>query len=220
MVVVIMFSGGPDSAYLLHHYLVHTHYIVHTHRVDMRYLLEARWEEENRATRDIYRYCREHYRPFSHSTSRYEFPFSAYVGWDSDLFCLIGLRVAANLALRYPKEKVKVALGWTCDSLLRQNVARRIQNNITGNIFSAFHNGLADAFRNHIEEKIEFPIIEMGMSKKDIFLELPEPLWRLSWSCRKPAQGNPCGRCHACELRIGVEKKYGAIKYGLKKGVL
>ncbi len=38
------------------------------------------------------------------------------------------------------------------------------------------------------------------MSKKDIILRMPEDLLKLTWSCRMPRRGEPCGRCTACKL--------------------
>lgn len=208
MVVIVMFSGGPDSVYVLYHYLVKTSHIVHAHRIDMRYPSEPRWKEENEATERIYKYCREHYRAFTSSTTLYEYPFGAYVGWDSDLICLVSLRVAANLANRFRRHRVKVAVGWNCDDRLRPSVARRIERKVTNNLFKACHDSLPDEFRKQIQDKIEYVLMDLGMYKKDIYLGLPEELWNMSWSCRTPRSGKPCGRCHACKLRMYVEKKY------------
>lgn len=212
MIVTVMFSGGADSAYLLYYYLVHTPYMVHVHRVDLRYLSEPRWKEENAASERILQYCRENYRTFSASKSRYEFPFGAHVGWDSDLFCILGLRVAANMAHRYKNQRVKVAFAWTCDDARRVVTRDRIQRNVTGSIFKACHASLPDSYRNRIENRVEFILMEQGMDKKDIYLEMPEPLWQMSWSCRTPHKGRHCGHCHACRLRFSIEKKYRPAK--------
>jgi 7-cyano-7-deazaguanine synthase in queuosine biosynthesis len=40
---------------------------------------------------------------------------------------------------------------------------------------------------------------EYLVSKKQMIHEMPQELFEMTWYCRRPKNGNPCGGCHTCK---------------------
>ena len=198
--ILLMFSGGIDSTYLLYHYLRHTSHPVHAHHISFRYAHWPRWRAEDPASEKISDWCRENVRDFEYSTSRFDLDFPD-VGWDSDLQLLVASKVALNLRGR----RITFALGWCTEDLQRAQVRDRQERNVTTNLWRALCRSVVDADLN---QEIAMPIVERGLSKADIIAELPEELVALAWSCRTPRFEDdvprPCGRCNACRLRASA----------------
>ncbi|RLA80191.1 MAG: hypothetical protein DRG78_11470, partial [Epsilonproteobacteria bacterium] len=91
--ILVMFSGGVDSTYMLYHFLKNTEHNIHVHHISLRYPSEPRWKEEDNASREIIKYCRK-IRTFEYSESRFDFGFYRYVGRDSDTQLLFASKVA------------------------------------------------------------------------------------------------------------------------------
>lgn len=196
--VLLMFSGGVDSTYLLYDYLRTTTERVHAHHISLRYPHQQRWRAEDPACERIVDWCRENLRDFEYSTSRFDLDFQR-IGWDSDLQLLVASKVALNLG----PERITLALGWCSDDLERPRVRERQERGVTPRLWEAL---CESAGRPKLDRKITMPIVERGLSKADLIAELPDELFHLTWSCRNPvfSGGTPraCGECHACRLRV------------------
>jgi 7-cyano-7-deazaguanine synthase in queuosine biosynthesis len=197
--ILLMFSGGIDSTYLLYDYLRSSHHRVHAHHISIRYPHQVRWRAEDPACDRIVVWCKEHLRDFEYSTSRFDLDFHR-IGWDSDLQLLVASKVALNLG----PEHITLALGWCTDDLERPRVRERQERGITPALWEALCRSTG---RPNLDTRIAMPIVERGLCKADLIAELPSELLDLTWSCRMPvfAGDTPrtCGECHACRLRAG-----------------
>lgn len=196
--ILLMLSGGVDSTWLLHHYLRDTDHRVHAHHISIRYAHQERWRAEDPACERIVAWCRDRFRDFEHSTSRFDLDFHR-IGWDSDLQLLVASKVALNLG----PGPITLALGWCTDDLERPRVQARQERGTTPRIWEAL---CESAGRPRLNRTIAMPIVERGLGKADLVAALPAELMELTWSCRKPVfvhgTPRPCGECHACGLRI------------------
>lgn len=195
--ILVMFSGGADSTYMLYHYLKNTNYNIHAHHISMRYPSEPRWKEEDIASRKIVEYCKN-IRGFHYTESRLDFGFLRYVGRDSDTQLLIAAKVAPNL-----KGKVHVALGWQYRENRRGAFPGRLDNNISENLWNALCDSIDAPHNKKVSRILLFPLISMQKTKKMIFQELPNELLDLTWSCCHPKKTNngsvACGKCRVCK---------------------
>lgn len=195
--ILVMFSGGLDSTYMLYHYLMNTNYKIHVHHISMRYPSEPRWQEEDTATRKIINVCQK-IRSFQYSESRVDFGFYHYVGRDSDTQLLMASKVAPNI-----KGPVSLALGWLYSDHLEDLENGRAENKVTEKLWEALCNSIDKKFGDYINREILLPLVEMKLNKKELITQLPKELLELTWSCRKPQKSEsgvsiPCGKCHPC----------------------
>lgn len=203
--ILLMFSGGVDSTYLLYHYLRDTGHPVHAHHISVRYPHQKRWQGEDPASEKIVAWCRENVRDFEYSTSGFDLNFPR-VGLDIDLQLLVASKVALNLG---PK-RVTVALGWCTDDLHHPRARARHERDVTATLWRALCQsvvGLGPSVVGlDLNEKVAKPILERGLSKADIVADLPKELVALTWSCRAPEFVDdiprPCRNCHACRSRL------------------
>ena len=56
--ILLMFSGGLDSTYLLYYYLSRTSLPLHVHHISMRYPHQQRWRAEDPASESIVAWCK------------------------------------------------------------------------------------------------------------------------------------------------------------------
>ena len=204
-VLLVMFSGGIDSACILYRYLSETSIPIHAHHVRIMSKAEPRWQLESKAVDSICRRLRR-IRPFDLSISSYEHvPYFMAVGWDCDVQLLAASRVVLNLPLPRPDSMIHIALGWTKDSTLREEVKDRIDRDVVPSIWRALCNGMRLPHRDHVSQDIMFPLLDM--TKKEIMECLPEDILHDTWSCRGPVDGiRECGVCHACLLKNASSK--------------
>jgi 7-cyano-7-deazaguanine synthase in queuosine biosynthesis len=207
--ILVMLSGGVDSAFMLYRYLIETDLPVHAHHISMRYPLEPRWQQEDEATAKIIQNCTNKFRNFNYSESRFDFPFQKYAGWDSDLQLLVASRIAPNLE----GDPITVALGWNADDLERASVKDRIERNVTANLWQAL---CASVYtKKNLNPVLAMPLLEMQLTKQMIIEKMPDDLFALCWSCRQPVlfknTAVPCGKCHAC-----VERKQAPLPKRIK----
>ena len=199
--VLVLFSGGLDSAYMLYHYLVKTKYKIHCHHVSLRNRLEPRWPQEDAATNKIYRICKR-YRNFDKSSSSFEFfDFQDHIGWDTELCMMMGQRVAPNL----DGKKVYIAIGFNKHSFVRADVRVRFNRDVYNKLWQALINSYYPEIKQRICPKIQYPLADM--TKKQIIDACPPDILSASWSCRTPKKKAhgwiPCRKCHACHQRSG-----------------
>jgi len=195
--ILLMLSGGVDSARMLHHYLAETDLPVHAHHVSIMNRIENRWRQELLAVQRIVQHCQARYRPFGFSRSACDFTaLPRYIGWDSDLVFLAATRVAVNL----PGERIRVAVGWSADDLKRAVVRERMERGVPHRVWEALRDSVDHAGR--LDHELDLPLLDL--SKAEIVRRTPGELLDLAWVCRRPlvesGQARPCGICHACRL--------------------
>lgn len=205
--ILLLLSGGVDSACMLHHYLVNTRHPVHAHHISIMNSLENRWQQELTAVQAIVAFCRERYRPFGFSRTAFDCrELPRYIGWDSDLYFLAATRVAPNL----DAPAIRVAVGWTADDLTRPLVQDRMRRRVPQRVWEALRDSVDHGGR--LRAELEEPLV--GLAKADILGRTPPELLRLAWACRRPVYSGgralPCGVCHACQLLHGSMLKAGA----------
>jgi 7-cyano-7-deazaguanine synthase in queuosine biosynthesis len=212
--VLLGFSGGLDSTYVLWYLLKHTNYKVHAHYIQMQYttddeaggnlVVPHRWEAENQAVNKIDKYFRSNnYREYSLTTGIYNAPASTI---DIEIVLFMLAQVAMNLI-----GNVVIATGrvmedderWSSlgtyypGTIARKIMRLSIKNNM--NILPVFR-------------KAEFPNVSLNTycpaenkNKIQIMKEMPKELIDLTWSCRNPKKDGmkfiECGRCHSCLAR-------------------
>lgn len=196
--ILVMFSGGVDSTFMLYHYLKNTDYNIHVHHISLRYPSEPRWEEEDMASRKVVEYCKN-IRDFEYTESRFDIDFYKYVGRDSDTQLLVASKVAPNL-----KGNVRVALGWQYRDIRSDVFTGRMDNKVSEKLWSALCNSMDAPFGENVSRKLLFPLIYLKMTKKNIIQEMQGELLKLTWSCRKPIVDEnscsyPCGHCRVCK---------------------
>jgi 7-cyano-7-deazaguanine synthase in queuosine biosynthesis len=198
--ILVMLSGGIDSAYLLYDYLLNTDLPVHAHHISTRFPHD-RWRAEDPAAERVVEWCRSKLRSFEYSTSRFDLDLPS-VGWDSDLQLLVASKVALNLGAT----RVTLALGWSADDLDIAQIRDRIDRRV---VATHWHALCQSAYRHAVlNEEIATPLVERGMSKQDVVSALPSELVSLTWSCRRPvftdSGPRPCDECHACLSRLAA----------------
>lgn len=205
--VLLMFSGGVDSTYLLHHYLTKTDFPLHVHHISLRYPQFNRWKAEDPAAQNILAYCRDHYRGFDYSESRFDMPPFRLIGRDSDLHLLVASKVGPNL----PGSKITLALGQCLEDIESPVAQDRIRRQVLPNLWKALiasnDNG------DKLNPVISRPLIDQRIPKKEIYSTLPPDLLKLCWSCRMPVfrgeTGYPCGRCQTCQKNEQILAQLG-----------
>ncbi len=93
---LVMFSGGLDSVALLANLLQETDQALHVHHIEIQNY-ENRAQAENDAVRRTLAHFRQHYREFSYSSSKSEFPLGRGGGFDLTLVLFTAARVHTAL---------------------------------------------------------------------------------------------------------------------------
>lgn len=183
---IIPISGGLDSTYLLYHYLKDTDYIIHAHHIILKSKFEPRWEEELKACKNIVSYC-QNIRYFDYTESTWEFPFHC---WDFEIVVFCCGQIARKITK--PDTNISLTAGVVLEDTKRSSSGvSRIRR------FEHIWTAVTEPLKNRRSLKLETPI--MNLSKKDLLENMPEELSEMCWSCRHSDNGEPCGRCKACD---------------------
>jgi 7-cyano-7-deazaguanine synthase in queuosine biosynthesis len=217
--VLLGFSGGLDSTYVLWYLLKHTNFKVHVHYIQMQYtttdtvgwiIAPHRWEAEDQAVKKIDKYFKENgYREYSFTTGIYNAPAPTI---DIEVILFMLAQVAVNLM-----GKVVISTGRVTEdderwaslgayypgSIARRIMRMSLKNN--RNIMPIFKKcEIADVSMNTY-------CPAQNKNKVEIMKEMPKKLIELTWSCRNPNKNGteytPCGRCHSCLARE-VQERY------------
>jgi 7-cyano-7-deazaguanine synthase in queuosine biosynthesis len=182
--ILVVWSGGLDSTYVLYKYLTETDYPVMAHHILLQNRNEFRWHQEQRAVENIKDWLKHSCRNFRYTESSY---YNSLSGKDITLCLFIASQVAHGLVGADTKEII-VATGRIMEDDERTPI--HTQDDV-------FWAGVKDI---EIPVSLERPI--RTMTKRDIIEECPKELVDLTWSCRQPEFINgaaiPCGTCHAC----------------------
>lgn len=211
--ILLMFSGGIDSACLLHYYLTETDNPVHVHHISIRYPRLMRWKMEDPAVKEILEYCRSNYRGFDYSESRFDMGPLNVVGFDQTLLLMVAGKVAPNL----PGDKVTVALGHCYNDIEAPEVQELAKRKTMHKLWMALRD-CCIYNRDKVSPKRERVFLDKKWDKEEVIRRTPPELLRLCWSCRRPdffkGKGIPCGCCSTCEKVESILRNTGeADKY-------
>ena len=197
--VLLLFSGGIDSTYLLYYYLSQTNVPVHVHYISMRYPHIQRWKKEDQASASILQYFRQHYRPFESSDSINHMDAWEWVGMDSNIQLTTAARIAPNLS----GELVTVVRGRCAGDILPDPEEETAKVQQRDELWSALHKSITPLHRDRVNSTHYCPLADSNVCKKDIIQTLPAELLSLCWSCRTPEMRDgvlqACSHCHTCQ---------------------
>jgi 7-cyano-7-deazaguanine synthase in queuosine biosynthesis len=187
-----MLSGGLDSVALLANVLAETNQRLHVHHIEIQNY-EARQHAENDALQPVLAYLRQHYREFSYSTSKSEFPLGKGGGYDITLVLFTAARVHTALA-RVVEVVYTGHIAPNRPEILEASA-----------VFNACY------INKRFKPAWLWPLAHL--KKIDIYRSIPRELAEMTWSCRRPVpvadSFRPCGQCHACRSRAEVERLLG-----------
>lgn len=202
--ILLMFSGGIDSTFLLYYYLTETDLPIHVHHISLRYPQLQRWKMEDPAVQKIMEHCLNHYRDFTYSESRFDMSRMNLVGSDQYLQLLVASKVGPNL----PGDKVTLALGHCPEDF---DSPEDIETARKPGVWSALLK--SEKYTKKLNPVLARPILDLNMSKGDVCQKIPVGLLRHCWSCRRPdfvgEIGLPCGECKTCKKIDQIFSKMG-----------
>ena len=185
--ILVMLSGGVDSAYCMYYYLENTNLPIYTHHIILRSDRERRYQQETKATNSIIEWCNNNYpnRIVKNYNSNWWIN-SNVSGQDIDLSLFIGATVACKLP--------GVTAITTGRNLEDGGVDGDVAANKIWKVFAETYDGL------------EWETLKPGkdLHKVEVIKLLPKDLFELTWSCRSSHTDKQCGQCHACLLNKGV----------------
>ena len=206
MATLLMFSGGIDSTAALVKLLNDTDEHIYAHHI-YKFDLESDFhvEAEAMATSKIIPYCQEKYRPFTYTTSKWEFKLP-YFGWNLTLCAFVGAQVIRSVG----NQINRYAIGTHQDDIFMQtgvdergfgDGSRRLQEAL-GVFYACFGTSNREALPS-----IYWPLRDM--TRQDVVNSIPKDLLELTWSCRTPLKTEtndfrPCGKCISCKTLQGI----------------
>jgi tRNA(Ile)-lysidine synthase TilS/MesJ len=191
--VLVMLSGGLDSSYLLYYYLKETNYNIHAHHVILKSKSEPRWKNELKASNQVVDYCKKNTRKFYYTTSVWDWGDVRSIVRD---ICLVSI-VAGTIIKEVKGDYIYLATGRVADDNNNESSRRLFESNLSSKLWYSISTEFAT--NKKIHSVIQRPLVEM--TKKSIIESAPNELINLTWSCRTPRNGKPCGVCHACRDR-------------------
>jgi 7-cyano-7-deazaguanine synthase in queuosine biosynthesis len=183
-IILAMYSGGLDSLGMVYKLLTeeeYKDYAVHIHHVHNKNV-EKRWRAEAVAVEHTVKELRQLGYNFVYSESEIgSQPYNGSFMYDSDTMSYFaGYICSTNSNI------VRVAMGMQAND---GNLALEERRKRADKILAAF-----------TDVKKIYPVLDM--TKREIYLSLPESLRDMFWSCRRPVYTEkniaPCGRCDTC----------------------
>ncbi len=190
---LIMFSGGPDSLYLLYDHIIKKKdpIPIHVHHIILKNNRSPRWKQELESSRKIISYFQK-IRSFDYTESEWELSLDngGFPTWDADIVAF----TAAQIVPFIKNRKVQIVTGRIMDdddsglSVYQVEFAQKIWEAST------------EKFGDKAIKKIHRPLRHLW--KKDLVTELldnlPREIVDLTWSCWFPVNGEPCNKCGSC----------------------
>lgn len=197
---LLMFSGGFDSTSLLKYLLERgklngDNLLVHHIKIKNKH--KDRWIPEDESANKIIKYFQKKYN-FEYTTSTVEL-FDNHKTLDSSLYSLMAAQIVRKHRLVLEIEKIdEVFVAW-----LDSDIGPEIEHEVTKNIFYSALGSLKD-----VNAKWSTPFLEKD--KKDIKGILTQEETEMTFSCRYPKNGKPCGTCFACtsNKKINIFNSY------------
>lgn len=199
--ILCMYSGGLDSAGVLHRLLTVDEYVdfeVHVHHMHVVNRENRAPAEGEAVGRTLKLFAGDEYRPyrFTQSLHRYDFMRRDMV-WDMDLCAFL----AGNICAAAPSIR-HVAMGRTATDVESggEEFLKRMER--AQAIFKAVIS-LDESEASYI-----FPVVDL--TKAEIWEMLPATIREATWSCRRPVydeerKPTPCGRCATCKERAAID---------------
>lgn len=192
MTTIVMLSGGVDSAYMLYAVLKDTKDPVIAHHVVLKKSHEPYWELELEATKKVVEYCKD-IRDFE------------YVETVVDL-CNLKLGAPDVYILIPLTAMISKRLG-SCMILHGRPLWSTLWENTPEDRLLDYRVGrLERDLLNVLDPKSEMAFPLSSMTKREILVATPAELLDVTWSCRCPTDGNPCGKCWECRDRSTCDK--------------
>jgi len=218
---VVPLSGGLDSTYLLYKLLQEKNDIFVLH-ISIKKNGEYYWEYEEKAVRNIIRWCRVHCKAGNIIDFQYlsvdmkGFPY----GYDVDTVCLYLQKYVRSITYTQPYTDIRIAFGAIGDD--DPHIYDRISLNLTENLWNSLVDSLKSVCKKEnvdkINRKVFRPLYDpIKLYKHDIINLLPIDLLSYVWVCRTPNRVNNsfCGRCDSCKQfynALLLNEKYDIYK--------
>lgn len=197
--ILCMYSGGLDSAGMLHFLLTgeqYQDYEVHVHHMHL-VNPENRAPVEAAVTQAALKYLADSgCRRFTYSESLHKYPaFNRHIIWDADLCAFM----AGTICNASPDIR-SVALGRTKTDIEQAGHDFQARMGRAQEIFKA-----VKAMNPQPSEYI-FPVAHL--TKRELWEAMPQGLRERTWSCRRPIydaekRAHACGRCISC-VAMGI----------------
>lgn len=187
-------SGGVDSAYAAWRWLSERRGRLLIHHCHLRNR-EGRLDVEAAAYRATLAWLRENgFDDFEVVETGFDYGTVPHIVWDIEI---IGFLTGLVLRGNGYKDITKVIMTATADDLRIRNIQRRQRR----------RDQLAQLMLP--TKKIEPVWISRHLTKKQMMQAMPAELLALTWSCRRPREGRPCGECYTCKLttRAGLHSR-------------
>lgn len=194
--VILGWSGGIDSTYLLWK-LLNEGKNVNALNIHMRYGKNQRWKEERESCRKIKEWLNKNGLDFVYTYADYRL---RYITLDQDVILFFLAQYALGC-----KQDCSVALGiikddyerWISEIGYYPTVGREIFKQAISNGEFVFGKG---NFTHRVDSEVKMPI--KHLTKKEVVKMIPPELLELTWSCRRPINGQRCNECRACKEEI------------------
>jgi len=195
--ILCMYSGGLDSAGVLHRLLADAEFAdfeVHVHHMHMVNRENRAVAEGQAVARTLKLFSGDNFRPFRFTQSLHKYDFMRRdMLWDMDMCALM----AGNICVADPAI-AHVAMGRTQTDIEAggESFLKRMER--AQKIFKAAIS------LDETEAIYIFPVMEMN--KTEIWAMLPKDIRLSTWSCRRPSYDDKkqpaiCGKCNTCKER-------------------
>lgn len=181
MDTLLNFSGGIDSTLCLYNYLRdNPHKTLLINHVNLKNH-EGRQDVENAAVHKILKKIQEMgYKNFRYIESSFDYGSIGWIVKDHELIAFF-----SGTIFRAPKYKD-----------LKNIIVPFIKMEMHTPGREVIYRRVFEALNPDREYNMIFPLIDM--TKEEIIKATPKELLELTWYCRTPKEGKPCGKCITC----------------------
>lgn len=205
MRMMFMMSGGVESTGLIKHYLettdheIFVHYISHNNS-------EGRKEYEDFAVAALVPILQK-IRPFNFDRSRLDLLSGRGLGWDYQVLYPIAMVAMRHHQCRQLHRGLCLEDNW----VLRDGVIKKNPLAVDRNIHYALRKAVGHMLYEGETLDTVVPMLpEYNWPKAKYWDVLGSLAW-LTWSCRKPREGGPCGKCRSCMDRSAAMQRTSHI---------
>ena len=210
MIAYLNLSGGVDSTYYAWRWLKENP----KNRILLHHCLymKARLKEEGEACKRIIEYFRTHgLGNYKYVTTTLDKGTLSGIVYDVEVLSgLTGIILKlypkiTNVLLSYSREE-------TSDLNLHIKMGRPMSEFNPKHRYS-IANKVVEVLSKRQFNYVFYKDKDGGLiSKAQMMAEMPQELFEMTWYCRSPRQGKPCGSCHTCKkVAAGKKKNYERI---------